>query len=152
MAEYLAATFGPDSSTPHSPAQLPEWEKVKVDHGYFSDEALDIVYVDYELTGDRKDRPGSARQDKDGFMWLEMNAGLSRLDPASGEIKTWRLPNRAMSFIHEILPVNDGTVWLTLEAQGGLAVQAVQVVKHGLQVVAHGTPRRQTMKKAVSPL
>src|SRR5882762_11731193 len=52
---------------------------------------------------------------------MEMNAGLSRLDPATGEIKTWRLPNRAMSFIHEILPTDDGSVWMTLEAQGGLA-------------------------------
>ena len=121
IAEYLAAAFGPDSTTPYSPAQLPEWDKVKVDHDYFSEEALDIVYVDYELSGDPKDRPGTAKQDKNGYLWMEMNAGLSRLDPTSGELKTWRLPNRAMSFIHEILPMDDGAVWLTLEAQGGLA-------------------------------
>src|SRR6516165_9069512 len=41
IAEYLAAAFGPDSTTPYSPAQLPEWDKVKVDHDYFSEEALD---------------------------------------------------------------------------------------------------------------
>jgi virginiamycin B lyase len=121
VSEYLAAAFGPDASTPQSPTQLPEWDKVKVDHSYFSDEALNVVYVDYELTGDPKDRPGTAKQDKDGYLWMEMNAGLSRLDPATGELKTWRLPNRAMSFIHEILPTADGSVWLTLEAQGGLA-------------------------------
>ena len=88
---------------------------------YFSDEALNIVYVDYPLTGDPKDRPGSARPDKDGKLWLEMNAGLSRLDPDTGDIKTWRLTNLSSNFIHEILPTPDGSVWLTLEAQGGLA-------------------------------
>jgi virginiamycin B lyase len=50
-----------------------------------------------------------------------MSAGLSRLDPKTGEIKTWRLFNLTSNFIHEILPTPDGSVWLTLEAQGGLA-------------------------------
>ena len=121
VAAYLAAAFGPDSATPESPTELPAYQKVKQERDYFSDEALDIVYVDYELTGDPKDRPGSARPDKDGFMWMEMAAGLSRLDPATGEIKTWRLTDLSSNFIHEILPTADGSVWLTLEAQGGLA-------------------------------
>ena len=121
VAAYLAAAFGPDSATPESPTELPGYQKVKQERDYFSDEALDIVYVDYELTGDPKDRPGSARPDKDGFMWMEMAAGLSRLDPATGEIKTWRLTDLSSNFIHEILPTADGSVWLTLEAQGGLA-------------------------------
>ena len=47
--------------------------------------------------------------------------GSPRVLRTRGEIKTWRLPNRAMSFIHEILPTDDGSVWMTLEAQGGLA-------------------------------
>ena len=73
---------------------------MKADLNYFSDEALNVVYVDYELTGDPKDRPGTAKPDKDGNLWMEMYAGLSRLDPETGEIKTWRLPNRA----HELHP------------------------------------------------
>jgi virginiamycin B lyase len=121
VAQYLAAAFGPDSTTPDSPAQLPGYQAVKQDHNSFSDDALNIMYVDYQLTGDPKDRPGSARQDKDGFMWMEMSGGLSRLDPATGEIKTWRLTNLSSNFIHEILPTPDGAVWLTLEAQGGVA-------------------------------
>src|SRR6202035_5127017 len=47
--------------TPGSPAALPGYKDVKVDRDHFGDEALDIVYVDYPLTGDPKDRPGSAR-------------------------------------------------------------------------------------------
>jgi streptogramin lyase len=121
VSKYLAAAFGPDSTTPESPAQLPEYRAVGPDRDYFSDESLNIMYVDYALTGDPRDRPGSARPDQNGKMWLEMSAGLSRLDPETGELKTWRLTNLNSNFIHEILPTADGSVWLTLEAQGGLA-------------------------------
>jgi virginiamycin B lyase len=121
VSQYLAVAFGPDSATPPSPTQLPDYQKVKQEHDYFSDDALNIVYVDYELTGDPKDRPGTAKQDKDGNLWMEMSAGLSRLNPATGEVKTWRLFNLTSNFIHEILPTQDGSVWLTLEAQGGVA-------------------------------
>jgi len=121
VSQYLAAAFGPESATPESPALLPGYQAVKQDRDYFTDEALNIVYVDYALTGDPKDRPGSARPDKDGKLWMEMSAGLSRLDPETGELKTWRLTNLSSNFIHEILPTPDGSVWMTLEAQGGLA-------------------------------
>jgi virginiamycin B lyase len=121
VSKYLASVFGTDSATPQSPVQVPDYQKVKQERDYFSDEALNIVYVDYELTGDPKDRPGTAKQDKDGKLWMEMSAGLSRLDPVTGEVKTWRLFNLTSNFIHEILPTPDGSVWLTLEAQGGLA-------------------------------
>jgi virginiamycin B lyase len=121
VSQYLAAAFGPDSTTPQSPTQLPGYQAVKQDRNAVSDESLNIVYVDYVLTGSPKDRPGTARPDRDGKMWLEMSAGLSRLDPANGELKTWRLDNLTSNNIHEILPTPDGSVWLTLEAQGGLA-------------------------------
>jgi streptogramin lyase len=121
VSQYLAAAFGPDSATPESPAHLPGYQAVKPDRSAFSEESLNIVYVDYVLTGSPKDRPGTARPDRDGKMWLEMSAGLSRLDPANGELKTWRLTNLTSNNIHEILPTPDGSVWLTLEAQGGLA-------------------------------
>jgi virginiamycin B lyase len=121
ISQYLAAAFGPDSATPESPAQLPGYQAVKQDRAEFSDESLNIVYVDYALTGDPKDRPGSARPDRDGKLWLEMSAGLSRLDADTGELKTWRLTDLSSNFIHEVLPTADGSVWLTLEAQGGLA-------------------------------
>jgi virginiamycin B lyase len=121
VSQYLAAAFGPDSATPESPAQLSGYRAVQQDRSAFSDDSLNIMYVDYELTGDPKDRPGSARPDKDGRLWLEMSAGLSRLDPVTAELKTWRLTNLTSNFIHEVLPTPDGSVWLTLEAQGGLA-------------------------------
>jgi hypothetical protein len=58
VATYLAAAFGPDSATPESPSELPAYQKVKQERDYFPDEALDIVYVDYELTGDPQGSSG----------------------------------------------------------------------------------------------
>jgi virginiamycin B lyase len=121
VSEYLGTVFGPDTETPSSPAQLPQYQKVKQEHDYFSDDALNIVYVDYQLTGEPKDRPGSSKQDKDGNMWMEMGGGLSKLNPETGELHTWRLPDATRPFIHEILPTSDGYVWLTIEKQNALA-------------------------------
>lgn len=120
VTEYMGNVFGPDSETP-APDQLPQYQKVKQEHDYFADDALNIVYVDYQLTGEPKDRPGTGKPDKDGNIWMEMGGGLSRLNPATGELRTWRLPDPTRPFIHEVLPAPDGTVWLTIEAQNKLA-------------------------------
>lgn len=121
VAEYLNTVFGPDSDTPTSPARLPQYQKVKQEPDYFADDALNIVYVDYQLTGEPKDRPGTGKPDKDGNIWMEMGGGLTKLNPTSGEIRTWRLPDPSRPSIHEILPRPDGSVWLTIEAQNKLA-------------------------------
>jgi virginiamycin B lyase len=121
VTEYLASVFGPDADAPTSPSQLPDYQKVKQEHDYFSDDALNIVYVDYQLTGEPKDRPGTGKPDKNGNIWMEMGGGLSKLDPATGELHTWRLPDPTRPFIHEVLPAPDGSVWLTIETQNKLA-------------------------------
>ena len=117
VTKYLGTAFGPDSSTPAYPSDLPAYRQVKQEHGLLQRRrALNIEgTVDYELTGDPRDRPGTAASRyKDGYLWTEMSAGASRLDPATGDVKTWRLPDRSMSFIHEILPANDGYQWYSL--------------------------------------
>jgi virginiamycin B lyase len=121
VSEYLGTIFGPDAETPASPAQFSQYQKVKQEHDYFSDDALNLVYVDYQLTGEPKDRPGTGKPDKDGNIWMEMGGGLSKLNPATGELHTWRLPDPTRPFIHEILPTADGSVWLTIERQNALA-------------------------------
>jgi virginiamycin B lyase len=121
VAEYLEKVFGPDSEVPRSPAQLPQYQKVRQERDYFTDDALNIVYVDYQLTGEPKDRPGTGKPDKDGNIWVEMGGGLSKLNPATGEVHTWRLPDPTRPFIHEVLPTPDGSVWLTIESQNKLA-------------------------------
>jgi virginiamycin B lyase len=121
VTAYLADVFGPDAETPQSPAQLPQYQKVKQEHDYFADDSLNIEYVDYQLTGEPKDRPGTGKPDKDGNIWMEMGGGLSKLNPTTGELHTWRLPDPTRPFIHEVLPAPDGSVWLTIEAQNKLA-------------------------------
>jgi len=121
VAEYLNEVFGPDSQTPSSPAQLPQYQKVKQERAAFTDDALNIVYVDYELTGRPKDRPGTGKPDKDGNIWMEMGGGLTRLNPATGEIHTWRLPDPSQPSIHEVLPTPEGSIWLTVEVPNKLA-------------------------------
>jgi virginiamycin B lyase len=121
VAEYLNAVLGPDADTPASAAQLPQYQKVKQEHDYFTDDALNIVYVDYQLTGEAKDHPGTGKPGKDGTIWMEMGGGLSNLNPTTGELHTWRLSDPTRPFIHEVLPAPDGSVWLTIEAQNKLA-------------------------------
>jgi virginiamycin B lyase len=120
-ATYLASVFGPDSDTPSSPALLPDFKSVMQDHDSWSEDALNIEYVDYKLTGEPKDRPGSGRPDKYGNVWLEMGGGLSKLNPETGELKTFRLDDPTRPNIHEVLPTADGTsVWLTITDQNAL--------------------------------
>jgi virginiamycin B lyase len=122
-AEYLAAAFGPDSKTPSSPERLPAYQKMKQEHDYFSDEALNAVYVDYPLasSGDLRDRPGTGYPDTSGNVWMEMAGGLAKLNPATGELKTYRLPGGQRPSIHEVMPTPDGSsVWLTITDQNAI--------------------------------
>ena len=121
VADYLDTAFGPDSDTPKSPAQLPQYQKVKQERDYFVDEALNLVYVDYAWSGEPKDRPGTGKPDKDGNIWMEIGGGAARLNPSTGEVRSWRLPDPSRPSIHEVLPAPDGSVWLTVEAQNKLA-------------------------------
>jgi virginiamycin B lyase len=120
-ATYLASVFGPDSDTPAVPTQLPGYQAVKQDHASWSDDALNIVYVDYQLTGEPKDRPGTGRPDKNGFIWLEMGGGLAKLNPETGEVKIFRLDDPSRPAIHEVFPTADGSsVWLTIQDENAL--------------------------------
>jgi virginiamycin B lyase len=121
VADYLNAVLGPDSDTPKSPAQLPQYQKVKQERDYFTNDALNLVYVDYQVTGEPKDRPGTGKPDKDGNIWMEIGGGAAKLNPTTGEVRAWRLPDPSRPSIHEVLPTPDGSVWLTVEAQNKLA-------------------------------
>jgi len=120
-ATYLSSVFGPDSETPPTPMQMPEYKSVRLDHESWSDDALNIMYVDYQLTGEPKDRPGTGRPDKNGFIWLEMGGGLAKLNPETGEVKVFRLDDPSRPAIHEVFPTADGSsVWLTIQDQNAL--------------------------------
>jgi len=121
VTEYLASVLGPDSKTPASPALLPEYQKIKQERDYFSDDSLNAVYVDYDVTGVPTDRPGTGKPDKDGNIWLEIAGGTVKLDPETGKTTVYHLPDGSRNSIHEVLPTPDGSVWLTMQNENELA-------------------------------
>jgi virginiamycin B lyase len=120
VVAYLATAFGPDSTTPMSPADVPLYQKIKMEHEYFKPDALNVVYVDYDLESVRE-RPGVAHQDKQGFMWSEISGGVLRLDTTTGDVKEYHMDAPyTRAGIHDIAVMADGSIWGTLEGQAGL--------------------------------
>jgi len=116
---YLNRMFGQESVLPKSPADLPEY-KDTVHH--FSDEALKIVYVEYEMPGPNR-MPWSAYPDKDGHFWIPYYGRanrIGRLDPATGAIEEFPVPESGTAAIHSAVPAPDGSVWLTEQGSNKL--------------------------------
>ena len=113
LASYLTTTFGLDSSVPHSPADLPGYDKVK--RGTFSDEAMSIVFVDYDMPGPNR-MPWSAAPDKNGMHWIPYYGRANKvghLDPRTGEVREFRALYADTAAIHSAVPAPDGSVWFT---------------------------------------
>ena len=111
VISYLNSTFGVDSDLPRSPAELPGYKETVRP---FSDEGMKIVYVDYELPGPNR-MPFSGAPDKDGYIWLAYYGTLNRigkLDPKTGEIQEFSVPNQGAAGVHSAFPGPDGTVWM----------------------------------------
>src|ERR1700730_420152 len=66
IASYLNDMFGEDSTLAKSPADLPQYKETV---HKFSDEALKIVYVEYETPGPNR-MPWSAYPDNQGKIWI----------------------------------------------------------------------------------
>ena len=110
---YLNHWFGEQSELPKSPTDVPGYKDTVVN---FSDEALKIVYVDYEMPGPNR-FPWASNGDKDGLRWTpeygQANK-IARLNPATGEIKEFPVPNMGPALIHSAVPNDkDGSVWIT---------------------------------------
>jgi virginiamycin B lyase len=108
---YLNHVFGQDSVLPKSPADLAHYKDTVIQ---FSDEALKIVYVDFEMPGPNR-FPWTAHPDKDGNFWTpeygQANK-FNRFNPATGEMKEFPVPNIGPALIHSAVPAPDGSVWL----------------------------------------
>jgi len=119
VTSYLNSTFGVDSELPRSPAGLPGYkETVRT----FSDEAMKIVYVDYELPGPNR-MPFSGAPDKDGKVWIpEFGRAnrIARLDPGTGETQEFLVPHQGTAGIHSAWPAPDGLVWIAQQASNKL--------------------------------
>ena len=111
VANYLNSLFGPDSVLPKSPADMPGYQKTVRP---FSSEAMNIVYVEYDMPGPSR-MPFSAAPDKDGYLWIPdfgLANKITRLDPKTGEMKDFPIPFAGTGGVHSAVPAADGSVWL----------------------------------------
>jgi virginiamycin B lyase len=119
VVEYMNAMFGEDSKLPKSPADMPNYKDTVRP---FSDAAMKIVYVEYDTPGPNR-MPWSAHPDKDGTFWVpyygRANA-IGHLDPVTGVIKEYPVPNMGTAAIHSAVPGPDGAVWLTEQGSNKL--------------------------------
>ena len=119
IVQYLTKVFGEDSILPKSPADVPGYQETV---RKFSDEALKIVYVEYETPGPDR-MPWAAHPDKDGKLWAGYYGRankIARLDPVTGEMKEFTTPHLGTAAIHSAMPAPDGTVWLTQQGSDKL--------------------------------
>ncbi len=111
LSSYITSLFGPESVLPKSPTEMPGY---KATVRPFSNEALNIVYVEYDMPGPSR-MPFSAAPDKNGYLWIP-NFGaankITRLDPKTGEMQDFPVPNIGTAGIHSAVPAPDGSVWL----------------------------------------
>ena len=112
VAAYLNTLFGQESVLPKSPEDAPGYKETLRP---FSNDAMNITYVEYDMPGPSR-MPFSAAPDKDGYLWIP-NFGIankiSRLDPKTGEFKDFPVPNVGTAAVHSAVPAADGSVWLT---------------------------------------
>jgi streptogramin lyase len=111
VVSYLANVFGKNSPLPKSPADLPYYKDTVLQ---FSDEALKIVYVDYDMPGPTR-FPWTAHPDRNGvFFTPEYGIAnhFNRFDPKTGEMKEFPVPHSDPALIHSAVPAPDGSVWL----------------------------------------
>jgi virginiamycin B lyase len=111
LSSYITSLFGPDSVLPKSPTEMPGY---KATVRPFSSDALNIVYVEYDMPGPSR-MPFSAAPDKNGNLWIPnfgANNKITRLDPKTAEMQDFPVPNIGTAGIHSAVPAPDGTVWL----------------------------------------
>lgn len=134
IISYLTKLFGPDSELPPSPVDLPAYKDVAQ---HFSDDAMRIVYVEYDLPGPGR-FPFDANPDKDGNVWMPYMSQLNevaKLDPKTAEVQEFKLPNQPQPrmSLHSAVAGPDGTVWFTEQNTnriGELDPQTKEVNEH----------------------
>jgi virginiamycin B lyase len=119
VAAYLTKLYGEDSILPKSAADEPGYKETLRP---FGSEATKIAYVEYEMPGPNR-MPFSAAPAKDGSIWIP-NFGIgnkiTRLNPKTGEMQDFPVPNEGTAAVHSAVPAPDGSVWLTEQASDKL--------------------------------
>ena len=112
VVNYLASVFGPDSVVPRSPADMPAYKDLV---RTYSDDAMKIVYVEYELPAPTR-AAWSAAPDKNGDLWMPYYGRgnkIAKLDPQTGEVQEYPVPEQEPAGVHSAVPMPDGNVWFT---------------------------------------
>jgi streptogramin lyase len=128
---YINHVFGEDSVLPKSPADMPGYKNTVFNP---SDEALKIVYVDYEMPGPNR-FPWTSHGDQDGNRWTPEYGQANkvmRFNPQTNEMKESQVPNQGPALIHSAVPAPDGSVWMT---------------EAGAKKIARWDPKTQTIKE-----
>jgi virginiamycin B lyase len=119
VTAYLDKLYGEDSVLAKSAADAPGY---KATLRPFTSEAMNIAYVEYDMPGPSR-MPFSAAPAKDGSVWIP-NFGIankiSRLDPKTGEMQDFSVPNVGTAAIHSAIAAPDGSVWLTEQGSNKL--------------------------------
>ncbi len=104
--------FGETSVLPKSPEQMPGYKDTVRPVG---GQAMNITYVEYDMPQVSR-MPFSAAPDKNGHFWIP-NFGvankISRLDPKTGEMQDYSVPNVGTAAVHSAVNPTDGSVWLS---------------------------------------
>jgi virginiamycin B lyase len=145
---YLNHMFGEESALPKSPTELVGYAATVRP---FSDAAMNIVYVEYEMPGPNR-MPWSAHPANDGTFWIPYYGRANKighLDPVSGKIEEFPVPNMGTAAIHSAVPAPDGSVWITEQGSNKLGRWDPKTKtiteyqddwgKHTIQVEADGT-------------
>jgi len=119
VAGYLNKLYGQESVLAKSAADAPGYKETLRP---FTGDAMNIAYVEYDMPGPSR-MPFSAAPAKDGSVWIP-NFGIankiSRLDPKTGEIQDYPVPNEGTAAVHSAIAAADGSVWLTEQASNKL--------------------------------
>jgi virginiamycin B lyase len=119
VTSYLNSLFGEEPVLPKSPSEMPKYKDLVRS---FGDDAMKIVYVEYDLPGPSR-MPWSAFPDKDGNYWMPYYGRankIGRLDPKTAEVQEYPVPNVGTAAIHSAVPAPDGSVWLTEQGSNKL--------------------------------
>jgi len=112
VVAYLASVFGPDSTLARSPADLPRYKEL---NRTFSDEAMNIVYVEYDLPAPTR-AAWSAAPDNKGHLWIPYYGRgnkIASLDSETGGVQEYSVPEKESAGVHSAIPAADGNVWFT---------------------------------------
>ena len=120
VVTYLTKVFGVNSGIP-SPAEMPGYQETT--HREFSDEAMKMVYVEYDVPGPNPNSyEATPSPRKDGNVWFVESwsgDGIAKLNPETGEIAEFKvpLPHRQILEAHSVVEAPDGVVWFAEQAQ-----------------------------------